>query len=219
MTRIRRMALGISSWVVWLASPGCKEWAEGLEREVAFIESDWRAMGWALGGVRVLFDRREAPLRSLAELPAVAKSFHDKRVNQTFYLYLLSVFLVMFWVAMLCIGRAATWLPGGWILLYAPLSVAYRAYACRPREFPESPDLLQIADYYRAELKRDTIVKLELFYAPALAVQLFIFNGHEPHDLATLLVILVPVWMVSYLPVRFWRRRIANLDALLAEAR
>jgi hypothetical protein len=65
MTFIRRKALEISSWVTWLASPGCKEWAEGLEREVAFIDSDWRALGWAIGSARLLLEPQEAPLRSL----------------------------------------------------------------------------------------------------------------------------------------------------------
>jgi len=35
MTLVRRTALEISSWVTWLVSPGCKEWAEGLECEGA----------------------------------------------------------------------------------------------------------------------------------------------------------------------------------------
>jgi hypothetical protein len=48
----------ISGAVVRWAAPGCKEWAEGLQREVAFIESDWAALAWAIGSVRVVLDRR-----------------------------------------------------------------------------------------------------------------------------------------------------------------
>ena len=65
MTLIRRVALTISDEVVRWASPGCKEWAEGLEREAAVIESDWAALRWAIGSTRVLLDRRPAPLTSL----------------------------------------------------------------------------------------------------------------------------------------------------------
>lgn len=57
----------ILSWVVWLASPGCKEWAEGLEREAAVIESDWAALRWAMGSTRVLLDRRVNPVGALRE--------------------------------------------------------------------------------------------------------------------------------------------------------
>jgi hypothetical protein len=60
MTFLRRKALEISRWVTWLAAPGCKEWAEGLEHEVEFIDNDWRALAWAIGSSRVLLDRREA---------------------------------------------------------------------------------------------------------------------------------------------------------------
>ena len=55
------------------ASPGCKDWAEGLAREVAFIESDWAALAWALGSTRVLLSYRAAPIGSLAEVPAAAQ--------------------------------------------------------------------------------------------------------------------------------------------------
>ena len=57
MTLARRLAERISVAVVRWVSPGYKEWAEGLEREVAFIDSDWRALMWAIGSVRVLLDR------------------------------------------------------------------------------------------------------------------------------------------------------------------
>lgn len=44
MTLIRKLAIKISNEVVIWASPGSKEWAEGLAREVTFIESDWAAL-------------------------------------------------------------------------------------------------------------------------------------------------------------------------------
>jgi hypothetical protein len=58
MTLIRRAAVAISARVVRWSAPGCREWAEGLENEVEFIDSDWRALAWSLGSVRVLLDRR-----------------------------------------------------------------------------------------------------------------------------------------------------------------
>ena len=73
MSLVRIVALTISDEVVRWASPGCKEWAEGLEREGAVIESDWAALRWSLGSTRVLLDRRAAPLRSLDEVPAATQ--------------------------------------------------------------------------------------------------------------------------------------------------
>jgi hypothetical protein len=75
MSLLRGLALHISAAVVRYASPGCKEWAEGLAREVEFVQGDWAALGWALGSVRILFDYREAPIGSLADLQAAAEKF------------------------------------------------------------------------------------------------------------------------------------------------
>jgi hypothetical protein len=46
-----------------------------LEREGAVIESDWAALGWAIGSTRVLLDRRPVPLASLDEVPAATQRF------------------------------------------------------------------------------------------------------------------------------------------------
>jgi hypothetical protein len=51
----------LSSFVLRHASAGSREWAQGLAREVDVIEGDWKALGWALGGLPVLLDRRDVP--------------------------------------------------------------------------------------------------------------------------------------------------------------
>jgi hypothetical protein len=75
MTLVRIVALTISDKVVRWASPGCKEWAEGLEREARVIENDWAALRWAIGSTRVLLNRRPVPLTSLDEVPAATQKF------------------------------------------------------------------------------------------------------------------------------------------------
>jgi hypothetical protein len=90
VTLVRRAAVAVSGFVVRHAAAGSREWAEGLEREVEYIESDWRALVWALGSARVLLDRRagrageEAPARPplwrtfpfIVSLLAVEDSWH-----------------------------------------------------------------------------------------------------------------------------------------------
>ena len=77
MTLVRRMAIKISGGVMRYASPGCKEWAGGLAREVEFIEDDWAALRWAIGSAGVLFDRRGAPMTSLADVAARGRRFSE----------------------------------------------------------------------------------------------------------------------------------------------
>src|ERR1700733_685532 len=77
MTVFRRLALKIEGFVVRNASPGSKEWAEGLAREVDFIQNDWSALGWAFSSVRVLFDYRPPPIRSFSDLTIAAEKFAE----------------------------------------------------------------------------------------------------------------------------------------------
>jgi hypothetical protein len=67
MTTVRKLALKISNAVVRFASPGSKEWAQGLAREVAFIENDWSALGWVISSTRVLLDRRKEQIGAPSE--------------------------------------------------------------------------------------------------------------------------------------------------------
>jgi hypothetical protein len=82
MTLSRKLALRISDFVARHASPGCKEWAEAMAREAAYIDGDWAALGWALSSTRILLDRRRAPkqrapikLFTLAQVPSAARDF------------------------------------------------------------------------------------------------------------------------------------------------
>lgn len=79
MSLVRRSADRIAGLVVRYASPGSKEWAQAIESELLYIESDWRALGWALSGVRVLFDAQPAPLRTIADLDVEAEKHAERR--------------------------------------------------------------------------------------------------------------------------------------------
>ena len=81
MSLVRKSADRIAGLVVRYASPGSKEWAQAIESELLYIESDWRALGWALSGVRVLFDRQPAPLRTIADLDVEAKKHAERRLH------------------------------------------------------------------------------------------------------------------------------------------
>jgi hypothetical protein len=93
MTLVRRVAMKISGGVVRYASPGCKEWGEGLAREVEFIEGDWAALRWAIGSTRVLLDRRGAPMTSLADVAARGCRFSESLNKGGFSVMFIMAFL------------------------------------------------------------------------------------------------------------------------------
>lgn len=77
MSMVRSAAQTISEFVVRHASAGCVEWAEALAREADFIENDWKALTWSLGSLRVLLDRRPAPIRTYVDLKQLVDKFVD----------------------------------------------------------------------------------------------------------------------------------------------
>lgn len=154
MSLLRKVALKISDAVVRWASPGCKEWAKGLEREVAFIESDWRALGWALGSMRVLFDRREAQLGSLEEASVAVESYFEKRLSQSstaFWLtcaFLLALGVLIFLLPFHLMQRVALS-----SMLATQLYSVSIARASRPRELNHEIDLYERVAKYRSDLQ------------------------------------------------------------------
>ncbi len=158
MTLIRGLALKISNAVVRYASPGCKEWAKGLAQEVAFVEGDWAAVGWALGSVRVLFDYQEAPLASFAEASIAAEKFAQRasdnnaglRGGTNFLWGLLSV-LQLFRATNGSLVRVGFGLAAlGWAVLGMLELIDWRSQ----RKVPPSNDANAVIQFYKAELKR-----------------------------------------------------------------
>lgn len=162
-TTLRRIALGISQRVVRWASPGCQEWAEGLEREVEFISSDWRALAWAIGSTCVLLDRREAPMASLTEARKAAKGYRASFGNRLkpAYPYLLWVlggtFLWLFLPSRLgFIGSmSAMERAGGCLIGLSMLYYGFRSLTYRQRNMDEPADAYGWAIYYRCALQKD----------------------------------------------------------------
>lgn len=237
MTLVRRKALEISSWVTWLASSGCKEWAEGLEREVAFIESDWRALGWALGSVRVVLDRRETPIGTLEEAFEAAQKFFDKLSSHKYGVGLLMVFFsfaaVSFIISAPSFGlgsfRTRALQIGLFLLLAGFLYAGYRYYARLPRELNGPLCRYETVAKYRDELQRDHNALhgwrrwLGALTSYSVLVVICAFMGRREfeefflHFPGMLLLLQIPLGEVQFrLRDRKNRRRIAELDTLLA---
>lgn len=66
MSRPRNLAFWILNAVVRFAPVGAAEWARAMLCEIDFIDSDWDAFCWALGGARILFTRPQMPFAESA---------------------------------------------------------------------------------------------------------------------------------------------------------
>jgi hypothetical protein len=79
MKLVRKIAVRIAELVGRFASTGSKEWACALESEVLHIKGDWRALGWSLSGVRILFSVRPRALSTMTELNTEAEKHAERR--------------------------------------------------------------------------------------------------------------------------------------------
>ena len=233
MTLVRRLALGISRRVVRWASPGCKEWAEGLEREAEVIESDWAALGWAIGSTRVLLDRRPVSLTSLEEVPAATQKLVDgTMVFGTLILFRPVIdglwFLRWFFVANSTLGRAGCVIG----VLGSVIAVTYllmewrRLSLIERRRLKETykdyiyNDLVACAHFYKEQLK--SCHKLWIYFSCFLCWMLGkLMYDHNTHVDMFTWVLLSMLFIVILLAMQLWKqnnlRRIEEIDALLAE--
>jgi len=225
MTLVRRLALGISRRVVRWASPGCKEWAEGLEREAEVIESDWAALRWAIGSTRVLLDRRAAPLRSLDEVPAAVQKLVDgAMVFGTLILFRPVIdglwFLRWFFVTNSTLGRAGCVIGVlGSVIAVTYLLMEWRRLKETYKDYIYN-DLVACAHFYKEQLK--SCHKLWIYFSCFLCWMLGkLMYDHNTHVDMFTWVLLSMLFIVILLAMHLWKqnnlRRIEEIDALLAE--
>jgi len=157
MTLVRRLALGISARVVRWASPGCKEWAEGLEREAAVIESDWAALRWALGSWKMAASYRcqNAPLTSWAEIPGAARTFMRTARSSTIITWLSLLWMCGWFSGVIRHTNPNPSRPLGWSFILAVLVyIVCQAIAYRGWRLPPEGELPVVASWYRSALER-----------------------------------------------------------------
>jgi hypothetical protein len=162
--------------VVRHASPGSKEWAAGLAREADFIESDWKALTWSLGGVRVLFHYREAPVRSMAELTKAAEKYAETqrhRFGTTNAIWITNLIQTLTWSIEFFVARSWQARLGYSLLVlgYLPLTVYSLMQSRREFDVPDRFDPAGMIRYYKAGLERVTSL-----FAPSFLIYAYSYT-------------------------------------------
>ena len=230
MRPVRRLAVRISEKAVEKASPGCKEWAEGLAREIEFIDSDWRALGWAIGSLRVLLRNPPVPLRSAEEIARAGRLFAGNREHVPPTILLLTAFqlfdnvdrLVFRWGRMDHLQRAG--------FAIAAASAAYLAVVGwmehRMGKRPEDMDDGDWIEFYRGEMvrRRDLFSGLGILFPVAIvsmcAGELLGIEGSTRPYLTVCFtaVCMVLLRLVSW-PAETFQRKVDDIDRILRQAR
>jgi hypothetical protein len=234
MSLVRRGAVGVSRFVVGHASAFSREWAEGLAREVEVIAGDWEALGWAVGSLPVLLDRREAPLASLAEVPAAVRRLGSfGRYPEEKATWLVFLYPAIFMGENLLHATHTQQRAGYGLALCGWVASGISSYFNRPRRpdramrpigdwtlfYPR--DIGSWTRYYKSELE----TRLDRLRSPLIWVNAFallcvcagLIIGSEGYALANASI--VPVFTIS-VPFVFYgrwrlRRRLDRLNELL----
>jgi hypothetical protein len=229
MTYIRRAAVAISERIVGGAAPGCKEWAEGLEREVEFIESDWRALVWALGSVRVLFRNPPMSLRNAAEIARAGRIFAGSRehVPPVFPLLMAIQAFTYGLRAVSPLYRDDHLARAGFAI--AAVSAAYLAavgwMGARMSERPEDMDDGAWIEFYRREMVRlrDLFSRFGALFGSALVLMFAgMALGYGGMALPYLIYCIIAfclflVWL-NLRPAEGFQRKIDDVDSILQQA-
>jgi hypothetical protein len=204
MTVFRRLALKIAGFVVRHASPGSKEWAEGIAHEVHFIENDWGALGWAFSSVRVLFDYRTRPIRSFNDLTAAAETFAESKRHEVNNVWLATNArsLTMLIAALtniprlfLAIGNRERISNGMIVIGFITLAILDFVRSKEPA-VPDRDDVPAIIRFYRSWLKRTSSLSSLDFWVFVVG-SVLIGTGFELAKNATWEPFLGVVWLAS----------------------
>jgi hypothetical protein len=155
VTFLRQLAVNTLRTVIWLSSPTMQTWAKAMLAELDSISSDWKALFWAIGSLRVLFVRQTIRPASLSDIPAAAKELADRMTQRT-WLGSVSVVGMAFFF-----GRYSLHAPnilqqiGAALLVVALLYMLLQLVTGRPRQVAPNADLFAQTMQYRSELIRE----------------------------------------------------------------
>jgi hypothetical protein len=228
MTLVRGLSVRISGAVVRWASPGCKEWAEGLEREVGVIDSDWRALGWAIGSFKVLLRNPPMPLGSAAEVARAGRVFAGNREHVPPMILLLTSFQLFDYVSRLVFwrGRMDHFQQAGFAI--AAVSAAYLAmvgwieHGMGKR--PEDMDDGAWIDFYRREMvrRRDLFSGFGILFPVAIVSMcagalLGIEGSTRPYLTACFTAVCIVMLRLCSWPAERFQRKVDDVDSILQQ--
>lgn len=212
-----RVAEGISRFVVRHASSGSREWAEGLAREADFVESDWKALAWSLGSVRVLFSYREAPLRSLEDLSTEAEKYAERsrhRFGSTDAIWIGNLIYTLCWSVHLMVAKRFQDRIGYSLIAlgYVTLTIHTLILSRKAYDVPDRDDSAGIVRYYKTGLEGVCRLNSLSFLIDA-SFMTFVGVGFTIVYKGQLLEFLIGfVWIVNI--VLFFQKRQNNLRRL-----
>jgi hypothetical protein len=217
------------------AAPATRDWSAAQACENRCIESDWRALAWALSGLRVLFTRPAIPLQTMDDVSLAAQkslALHRKSANRSWldrYLPLLSGLLSGLPLSAFFIHRSHGTARLGWVFiaLFFILDLLVLRLSTPRRELPSRQDQHAAILFYRQSLGNSSNRASTHFWFPPFSFCLlfrwvFVMTmGVSYGDFLRYFAALICISVVTsqLRQQQRNRRRLAQIDAVLAAAK
>ena len=136
------------------ASPTAQEWGNAMLHEMEFVEGDWAALFWAIGGARALLQGSEVSMKNLTDVTWTLQRFEKQIRRRTVLVYVLAFGLSV------CFGSAVFIFPnsiqriGACLIIATLLFFGYQAYARRLGEMSRMAGPSALIESFRTELAR-----------------------------------------------------------------
>jgi len=224
MSILRGAAQKISAKVVRYSSAGNKGWAEGLAREVDFVKSDWGALLWSLGSLRVLLDRRPAPIRTYEDLELLVQKFVKAASQTRVYIFVAASQILLMESHLFESGSAAKHAGVAMIVVAYATSGIYAAIDwCIKKNRLANKDLPELIGYYRDHLEKQANLFRSSQWWMGIYMLLLVDSGimlisprYRSGGFLDFLILFAIALIVFQLHARRnARRRLQELDALL----
>lgn len=221
MSILRKTADRIAAAIVRYASASSEEWAEAIAGELSYIESDWRALAWALSGMRVLLSYQPKPLRTLEYLDVVAQKHADIRrhaVNNTWLgrnlLWLVLLLNALETLPQILRGRHAIGNAAVMLGMLFLCRVLYLYF--REPEVPDRDDHPGLIRFYVDELTASSSTSSMQFWL-SLAGALLLAAGYGI-TMSSVWAGFLGIFLLAFFLVRQHcdRKRLAQVQALLS---
>lgn len=225
MNIVRTAAQKISAKVVCYSSAGNKEWAEGLAREVDFIQSDWGALLWSLGSLRVLLDRRPAPIRTYDDLRPLVEKFVKAASQTRVFIFVAASQLLLFGPRFFESGSAAKHAGVAMIAVAYATSGIYVTIEWRiKKNLLADKDLPELIGYYRDHLEKQVNLFRSSQWWMGIYMLLLVYPGimlTSPRYRSGWFLYFLILFAFAIIGFQLYarrnaRKRLEELDALLA---
>ena len=209
MPILRSVAMWILGVVTRFAPLGAEEWSQAVLGEMSVIESDWTALSWAVGSMRILFSHPATQPAAADGAPWAVEALARKVRRRTVFGYMLASGMTLLFGSLIYMASSSMQRIGCYLGIAAMCYTWSQLFSLRVRR-PWLESYSRAAAAYRAELERQrdfycgfwlwsrlgvVIAGFVLFCTGGAAAHPENVPGYAAFAISLLIMLVVAVWL------------------------